>query len=278
MPIVNQGAGPHIHSKDSIPRIMWTVLLSLVPAVGAAPFVSGFPAFRVLVVASSSAILAEMGAQKILGRRPSVYDGSAFVTALLFALFLPPHLASWKVALGAAFGIIFGKQVFGGLGQNPFNPALVGCAFVFAAFSSSRDFSLDSAATAQSLPLAAGVLGGGLFLLLKGRVHWEIPLLYLAGYVLLSLASGPGEKGNAIFWPLLLAAFFMVTDPVTTPLTRMGEQWFALGAGVLSALFTISSTPFEGITCAILLMNAVNPWLDRQFRPSGGKKALGLFG
>ena len=273
--MIKSGA-PHIRGENSVPRIMWTVVLALVPAVVAFIFVSGFSAFRIFVVSSASALLAEMGIWKLRAKRATLYDGSALLTSILFALFLPADLASWKVALGSAFGIIFGKQVFGGLGQNPFNPALVGCAFVFAAFPASISAFRESLGALHSTSLASAILLGGLALLLMRLIHWEIPLLYLGGYALFCLALGYEAGEKVLDWPILLGAFFLVTDPVTTPLTRMGEQWFALGAGILSALFAASLNPFQGITYAVLWMNALNPWLDREFRPSRARSVYGL--
>ena len=274
MPIPKVSA-PHLRAKGSVPQIFWTTLLALVPAVLVFLFLKGFSSFRILTVSTASALLSEMGAEKFLGKRPSLYNGSALLSAFLFALFIPPDLASWKAALGAAFGIIFGKQIFGGLGQNPFNPSLVGCAFIFTLSSHPSVFFRESAGAAQSTVLAGMIFAGGLVLIFKRIIRWEVPLLYWGGYVLFCFALGD-EAGQSVFsWPLLAAAFFIVTDPVTTPVTRLGGQWFALGAGIGSAFFSKSTNLFQGITSAVLLMNALSPWLDTQFRPAGAKRIRG---
>lgn len=252
---------------------MWTFILALFPLVLVFLWTEKFDAFRVLAISSASGLLSEMGIQKILRKRVSLYDGSALLASLLFALFIPVHLASWQVALGAAFGMIFGKQIFGGLGQNPFHPAVVGCAFIFAAFAKSLNFGIPLIGV-ESYSLIIATALGGLILLFSKIIRWEAPLLYLTGYVLFSLALG--NPGGNFDWLLLAAAFFLVTDPVTTPLTRMGQQWFALGAGILSAFFSKSFPSFQGAIYAILGMNALNPWFDQLFRPAGARKVYRL--
>lgn len=261
MPIP-KGAAPHIRSKNSVPRIMWTFVLALLPTLFVFLWIGKFNAFRVLAVSAVSSLLSELVMQKILRKRGSLYDGTALLSSLLYALFMPLALPSWQVAAGASFGIIFGKQIFGGLGQNPFHPAAVGCAFVFITFNSSLPFLTLTGIEAYSL-LAAATLGG--LILISRKVRWEIPILYLAGFVLFS--TGLGEKGNIFDWPLLIAAIFLVTDPPTTPISRQGQQWFSLGAGILSAAYSKFFTPFEGVIYAVLFMNALNPWLDGLFRP-----------
>ena len=251
--------------------MIWTVNLALLPVLLAQILVSGFSAFRILVVASAAGLLAEAAMRKLLGKRQTLYDGTALLGSLLFALFVPVGLASWKVALGAVFGIIFGKQIFGGLGQNPLNPALVSAAFIFCAFP-------DSTGSFQNLPgpfastlLLSAVLLGGILLLFTQIVRWEIPLLYLTGYFLFCVALGTGGR-TKFEWPVLVSAFFLVTDPVTTPLTRNGQQRFAAAAGILTPFFAKIFGPFQGVACSVLLMNALNPWFDRPARFAKAKK------
>ncbi len=252
---------------------MWTFVLALLPTILVFLWTEKFDAFRVLVISTVSGLLSEFGMQRLLKKRGSLYDGSALLTSLLFALLIPLHLTSWQIALGAAFGMIFGKQIFGGLGQNPFHPAVVGCAFVFVAFAQPFHFEtplLD----AKAYSLIAATALGGCGLVFSKIIRWETPLLYFTGFVLFSLALG--EQREIFYGPLLVAAFFLATDLVTTPLTRMGQQWFALGAGILSALFSKPFPSSQGVIYAILWMNAFNPWFDQLFRPTGARKIYGL--
>jgi electron transport complex protein RnfD len=123
-------ASPHLHSGDSTPKIMWSVVFSLVPVVGAATFFFGPAALLVILACVLGALLPE----RLWGPRSATRDGSAAITGILLALTLPPGIPLWMAFLGGAFGIVFGKLVFGGLGQNVFNPALLGRAFLQAAF------------------------------------------------------------------------------------------------------------------------------------------------
>lgn len=243
------------------------MVLALVPALISFFFSSGFNAFRLVTVAAAAALLSEMMIRKIFGRRINLYDGSAMITGILIALLLPPALPSWMVALGSAFAVVIGKEIFGGLGQNIFNPALVGASFLFLSFPAARDF-LSTPSQAPAVIVIINIIAillGGALLLMKRLIAWEVPFLYLGAAGLLSLALG---QDHPLFSsPLLLAAFFIVTDPVTTPLTRTGNRWFALGAGLLSALFRQAMSPVEAFTSGILLMNGVTPWLDQWIHP-----------
>jgi electron transport complex protein RnfD len=129
--IVRVTASPHVRAADSTTRIMWSVVISLVPAIGASVYFFGPSAILILLASSAGCLLAE----RLFGtRRGSLADGSAMITGLLLGLTLPPGFPLWMAFLGGAFGMAFGKIVYGGLGQNIFNPALVGRAFLQAAF------------------------------------------------------------------------------------------------------------------------------------------------
>ena len=246
---------------------MWTVVLALLPVLLVSFFFSGFNAFRVLTIALASALLTEMAMRKILGNRVTLYDGSATITAILIALLVPSTLPSWMIALGSAFGIVMGKEIFGGLGQNIFNPALVGVSFLLLSFPSAREIFLAPTQTLEIVVSIVTLLLGGVFLWTKRLIVWEIPLLYLGAVGLLSIVLIPAEINSLFSKPILLAAFFIVTDPVTTPLTRTGSRRFALGAGLLTAAFRLAVGPAEALTSGILLMNGLSPWLDRPFHP-----------
>lgn len=274
MPSKKQGlphrtsASPHIRDKTSVPGIMWTVVLALLPLIISSLFFFGLPFFRTVTVALASALLSEMALRKIFQRRVSLYDGSAVITALLYALLLPPGVPSWMVALGAVFAVVVGKEIFGGLGQNPFNPALLGVAFLSASFPFIHDLFL--------LPLGEGMVRtnalliflGGLLLLIARVIHWETPLFYLGALCLTALVKGGGVGPYLFSGPILLGAFFLLTDPVTGPWMRPAERWYAMAAGFLTLLMARSLSAAEAVTWSILLMNALNPWLDRRFLPA----------
>lgn len=204
-------------------------------------------------------MLAETGIRRLFKKRGTLDEGSAVVTALLFALLLPPNVPSWKVFLGISFGIVFGKEIFGGLGQNPFHPALAGYAFFLATFSLGPDLSQTPSWEGREKIEAFLLLLGGLLLLTRRLIYWEIPLLYWGSLVLAGRGGGPFPSEMLFSRGILLAGFFFVTDPVTTPLSRAGQRWFALGAGLLTVFLSMSS--------GILLMNALTPRIDDLLGP-----------
>jgi electron transport complex protein RnfD len=246
-----------------------------------------------------------------MGRRITVGDGSAVVTGLLLALSLPPELPWWMTMFGAFFAIIIGKQVFGGLGHNLFNPALAGRAFLLASWANPMmtwkwpagsllwaGKSADAVASATMLELArkgffaqhgvsvpysqlfmgniAGSIGetsalallvGAVFLLAFQVIDWRIPLGYLGTLAALAVLSGQDPVFHLLSGGVLLGAFFMATDYVTTPVTSGGRFFFGLGCGVLTFLIRIYGGYPEGVTYAILLMNAAAPLLEKATIP-----------
>ncbi|MBI4115579.1 MAG: RnfABCDGE type electron transport complex subunit D [Candidatus Omnitrophica bacterium] len=256
---LKQTPTPHIRSEDSVPKMMWTEVFALLPFVLASFLFFGFNAFRILVVSTGTALLAEMGMRKLLGKKSTLYDGSTVVTAFLLALILPPSLPSWMVALGSLFAIVFGKEIFGGLGQNPFNPTLVGYAFLSIGFNSLMKHPLESTEGVQTWVFGVTLFLGAIILIFKRLIHGDVSLIYLGTIYLFSLALGQEPNELTFGSTVLLAAFFMVTDPVTTPVTRLGERWFAFGAGLLTLLLREPT--------GILVMNALTPWLDDRLRP-----------
>ena len=298
-------AAPHIRTAEDIPKIMYAVLIALIPAVIASAYFFRLLAIKLMVVCVITAVVSEYIFQRLRKKKITVVDGSAVITGLLLALTLPPSLPLWAAALGTFFAIAMGKQIFGGLGYNIFNPALLGRAFLMAAFpalmtSWTNPFSLDAVTGAtplaqmkftqsmvshQSLFLGnvSGSLGeasalalliGAIFLLIKGIIDWRIPVGYLGTVALWSgvfWLINP-EKFADPLWHLLagglmLGAFFMATDMVTTPVTRKGKWIFAVGCGVLLMLIRFWGGLPEGVMYSILLMNAVTPLINRSIQP-----------
>jgi len=297
---------PHIHKQTSISRIMWTVVISLVPAGIAGVIIFGFDALWVTLVAVAGAVLTEL----ILGiwakKKITVLDGSAVITGILLAFNLPSGVPLWLPIVGAVFSIAIGKQVFGGLGQNIFNPALVGRVFLMASwpkymttFAQPLRAGAGYDAITSATPLAilkegkvlehisylnlflgkhGGCIGevcilalliGAAILLIKGYISWHIPVTYIFTTAVLAYIFGAAQifHGDWLFHilsgGLILGAFFMATDYVATPLTAKGQLIFGLGCGLLTAVIRIWGGYPEGVSYAILMMNAATPFIDR---------------
>ena len=293
---------PHFHKPESVTRIMWMVVLSLIPAGAAGVFIFGASALRVIILGVASAVAAEAILQLLTKRKMTITDGSALITGLLLAYNLPPNVPFWLPIVGSCFAIAIGKQVFGGLGQNIFNPALVGRAFLMASWPGymtafTRPFHYDAVTSAT--PLAAlkegkfiehisyldlflgkhgGCIGevcivalvlGALFLLARGYISWHIPVTFIGtvGLFTFIFAHSRLFTGDWLFHVLsgglVLGAFFMATDYVTSPLTRKGQIVFGVGCGLLTAIIRLWGGYPEGVSYAILMMNAVTPIIDR---------------
>jgi electron transport complex protein RnfD len=297
---------PHLHKDESVSKIMWLVVLSLLPAGLAGAWVFGLGALRVIILGIVSALITEGILQVLTKRKVTILDGSAFLTGLLLAYNLPPKVPFWLPVVGSFFAIAIGKQVFGGLGQNIFNPALVGRVFLVASwpkymttFTQPLRAGAGFDAITSATPLAAlregkilesisywdlflgkrgGCIGevcilalliGALFLFLKNYISWHIPITYIATVGVLTYIFGPRGlfSGDWLFHVLsgglILGAFFMATDYVTSPLTHKGQIIFGLGCGLLTVVIRLWGGYPEGVSYAILMMNGAAPVIDR---------------
>ncbi|NLB34971.1 MAG: RnfABCDGE type electron transport complex subunit D [Elusimicrobia bacterium] len=311
---LNVSPAPHIKEKQTLPDIMKITLWALAfPAAGSI-FFFGVPALLLIIVTSLSALLAEIFVLKFLrkGKKGigSPSDMSALITGLILALVLPAGFPLWAAGLGAAFAIIIVKHTAGGLGRNIFNPALMGRAFLTAAFPvmittyainyrSISDYEAVSSATPLSAakferggeevtdaPLLAYFIGEkkgslgetsplliliGLSVLLIGKAaDWRLPAAYFGSFIFFSILVWlfyPGyslDPLTSLFTGgVMLGGAFMVTDPVTTPVTPKGKLVFGIGAGFLTMLIRVFSGYPEGVMFSILLMNAVTPLINR---------------
>jgi len=307
--ILTLSSSPHIRDEITVGRIMWAVIIALSPAVAASIYFFRLRAIELIAVCSLSSVVAEYLFLKIRGRG-TLNEPSALLTGLLLALTLPPTFPLWAAILGAIFAIVIGKQIFGGLGYNIFNPALIGRAFLVATFpvlmtSWVKPFTLDAVTTATPLgllrfqsqstlllPLFLGNISGSLgetsslalllgatYLMIKKYIDWRIPLSYLFTVALLSsifylinpLYGTP--PFHLLAGGLILGVFFMATDPVTTPLAKQSRWIFGLGAGVIVVIIRNWGGYAEGVMFSILLMNALTPLLDRYIKPKvlGGR-------
>lgn len=295
---------PHIHVKDSVNKIMWMVVLSLIPAGAAGVFIFGLGALWVILLCIGSAVISELILQKISKKKCTITDGSALITGLLLAYNLPASVPFWLPIAGSFFAIFIGKHVFGGLGKNIFNPALAGRAFLMSSWPKHMTTFIKPFDTVVSAtPLAAiregkflehltyldlflgnrgGCIGevcipalliGAAFLLIKKYITWHIPLSFILTTVLFTYVFGP--KGyfsgdwllQILSGGLVLGAFFMATDYVTSPLALKGQVFFGIGCGLITAVIRVWGGYPEGVSYAILIMNAGVPLLDRYVRP-----------
>jgi len=297
--------GPHLWREFSVWKIMHLVVLALMFPTAAGVYFFGYHALSVIAVSVAAAVLTEYGVKK-LRKRVFVMDGSAVVTGLLLALILPPTIPLWMVAVGSVFSIAIVKEAFGGLGHNIFNPALGGRAFMAACFSvkmttwvAPTGFGADAVTTATPLSSSfiwegdklslyrdlllgntGGSIGetsalliliGGILLLALGIISWRIPVAYIGTVALLTLALGQDAIFHVLAGGLMLGAFFMATDYVTSPITARGKIIFGIGAGILTVVIRRFGGLPEGVCYSILFMNAITPLIDRyvKVRPYG---------
>ena len=315
---------PHLRSKRTVAGTMRGVLIGLAPAVAASIYFFQLHAVLLILTCVAACCATEAVFQKLRRKPVALSDWSAVVTGVLLALVLPPRLFPVQVAggtdlaaeatwlgvavIGSVFAIAVVKQLFGGLGSNVFNPALMGRAFLMAAFPGflttwTHPVSLTALdAVTEATPLAAwkfgltptplvnlllgnvpGSLGetcalaliiGGIYLIVAGHADWRIPLAMLAtvaaltgGLWLLDSQQYASPVFHLFAGGLMLGAFFMATDPVTTPVTKVGRWVFGIGAGALVVLIRIKGGLPEGVMYSILLMNAVTPLINRYTRP-----------
>ena len=299
-------ASPHIRSKINTVFLMNMVSISLLPAtIGGIVIFGWFNTLPLILVSIVSAIVSEAILQKIL-RIPLTYlDGSALVTGFLLALCCPPGIPLWLPAIGSFFAI-FSKQVFGGLGHNPFNPALIGRAFLVLSFPAHMTSWLkpfDTVTTSTPLAVFAengmegvmsifqgslpamyqtmllGIRGGcigevfipglliGLIVLLVSKtIQWYIPAIYVATVFVFSWLFGMDPIFSILSGGVMFGAFFMATDYVTSPMLPSSKIIYGFGCGFLNVLIRFFANMPEGTTFAILLMNVITPLLDNRIK------------
>jgi len=297
------GPAPHLHSGDSVPKVMTDVVVALMPAVIWAVYIFGPGAVMTLVTALVGAVAVEAIWQRCVGRPSTIGDGSALVTGLILALNVPANLPWWMTLSAVVIAIVFGKQVYGGLGHNPFNPAAVGRVFLLLSFPVAMTAQwqdafapLRTAATplgilknhgAAQLPswdlLFFGMKGGSMgeisvFLLLLGaayllwrrRIGWEVPVSFLGTMAVVAFVfwrHDPARFASPLFHLLtggaVIGAFFMATDMVTMPLGRKARLVFGCGCGLITMMIRLWGGYPEGVSFAILIMNALAPMLER---------------
>lgn len=295
---------PHIHSGKSTQGIMSDVLISLLPATIAGTIIFGVKALLVIAVCVICSVGFEFLFNLITKKDQTITDLSAAVTGLLLALNLSVDVPLWQCAIGSLFAIIVVKCLFGGIGQNLVNPAITARVFMLVAFGSMAvpSFPVDSVATAT--PLAAeqmptlidmflgtygGAIGetctaalllGGLYLIFRRVITWQVPVTFIATVFAFSFFMEGFDATKALSLVMaggvFIGAFFMATDYTTSPPTAWGKVIFGIGAGLLTCLIRYFGTYPEGVSFAILFMNILTPYINRWTRrkifAAGGKE------
>ncbi len=292
--LLHISVSPHIHGNKSTRGFMLDVILALLPATIAGTIIFGAGALLVIALCVGTCVVSEFLFNLILKRKQTIGDLSAVVTGLLLALNLPANVPLWQAIVGSVFAIIIVKCFFGGLGCNIVNPAITARVFMLVAFGSmaAPAFPLDAVAGATPLvqlsegtvpaikDLFLGTIGGaigetcslalligGAYLLIRKVISWHIPVSFIATVFIFSLCVEGFDFTKALAWilsgGLLIGAFFMATDYVTSPTTPLGSIIFGIGAGLITALIRFWGGYPEGVSFAILLMNILTPFIDK---------------
>jgi electron transport complex protein RnfD len=321
MGLLTVSGSPHVHGEQSVKKIMWGVVIALIPAMLVSFWYFGLPAIIVTLTAVISCLVFEYLIQKyILKETPTITDGSAVITGILLAFNVPSSLPLWQMIIGSLVAIGIAKMTFGGLGKNPFNPALVGRVFLLISFPVDmttwpKPVPVWTLADAVTGPTSLGVLKeglakgdtvsqlashlpsmqnlfiggvggslgevsalaliiGGIYMLIRRIISWHIPVSYIltvAIFTGIMWNINPERYINPLFHlfagGLMLGAIFMATDMVTSPMSYSGMIIFGIGCGVLTVLIRLWGAYPEGVSFAILIMNALVPLINKGFKP-----------
>ena len=302
-------SSPHIHSGNSTNRIMLDVVIALLPVSVVGCVIFGWKSLLVLFSTTAASVVSEYIFNLIAKKKQTVGDFSAVVTGLILGLNMRADAPIWQCVIGAVFAIVVVKCLFGGLGSNFANPAATARIFLFIAFAEtlqggSQVTLVDVSSTATPLEVMKngnlselpslfdmffGLYGGAIgetctvailigfaYLVIRRVVHFETSLIYIGTVYVLSLIATNDPlislysilSGGVVF-----AAVFMITDYVTTPITRTGKMVFAVGCGLITFLIRFYGSYPEGVSFAILLMNIISPYIEKWTtkKPLGGK-------
>ena len=311
---------PHVHSTENTRKIMYRVILALVPALLVALYYFGWYALRLTLVTVITCMLTEWLIQMFLIKGPiTINDGSAALTGLLLAFNVPANLPVWMAIVGSVVAIGIGKMAFGGLGKNPFNPALVGRVFMLVSFPTAMTtwpqvqpiFSKGFFADAVTGPTPLGILKesgaetlsqldqmqfidmvlgnrggafgeicaialllGAIYLICRKVIDIATPLsilltvfVFTGIFYLIDPTHYIAPWYHIVYGGLILGAFFMATDMVTTPMTTKGKILFGFGVGAITVVIRLWGAYPEGVSFAILIMNAFTPLINKAFKP-----------
>lgn len=328
---------PHIHSDESVKKIMYSVVYAMIPAMLISIYFFGLDAVRVILISVISCVLFEYLIQKYMIRgNVTINDGSAIITGVLLAFNVPSNLPVWIIIIGAFAAIGIAKMSFGGLGKNPFNPALVGRVFLLISFPvdmtswpipkplfaksitdaitgptplgivkeglkndrtiqdifekgtkiivDGQDVIVKIPGYAQELMgnmggslgevSAIALLLGTVYLFIKRIITWEIPVSFIGSVLVFTgilWLIDPTYYVNPLFHlvtgGLILGVFYMATDMVTSPMSSKGQFIFGLGAGIITVIIRVWGAYPEGVSFAILIMNALVPLINKGLKP-----------
>lgn len=312
----NISSSPHIRSKVTSGNIMLMVVIALLPATFFGVYNFGLPALIMMVSTTAASVLTEFIYEKLMHKKVTVGDFSAVVTGMLLGLNMPPTAPWWMGALGSVFAILIVKQLFGGLGQNFMNPALGARCFLLLSFTGPmtsfvydgvtgptplsyvKEGALDQVNTMDMLiGTIPGTIGetsviaiiiGAIFLILMGVIDLRIPGTYIVTFVVfVGIFGHVAHPEIGFFDPtyltahlcgggLMLGAWFMATDYVTSPITKKGQYLYGICLGVLTGLFRIFGGSAEGVSYAIIISNLLVPLIEKVTLPKpfgkGGEK------
>ena len=313
---------PHVHQDLTVPKLMYGVVIAMIPAMLVSFYMFGLGAARVFLITILACLFFEYVIQRYLIKGPiTINDGSALVTGVLLAFNVPSSVPAWMLIVGALVSVGMGKMSFGGLGKNPFNPALVGRVFMLISFpvemttwpkpivsrgyfsfagldekvmdtitgptplailqeegagavSTNMNLLLGQMSGSMGEISALALLIGGFYMLFKKIITWHIPVAYFgSAFVLAGILwlADPTMYADPLFHMvtggMMLGVFYMATDYVSSPISAKGQIIFGAGAGVLTILIRVFGAYPEGVSFAILIMNAFTPLINSQIKP-----------
>ena len=308
-------SSPHIRSNEDTRSIMLDVIIALLPAMGWSIYCFGIKALVLTLVSVVSCVFFEWAYRKLMKKSCMVGDLSAVVTGMLLSFVCPVDLPWWVIIIGAFFSIVVVKQLYGGIGCNFLNPALAGRAFLLASYATAMTTwaipKIRPDVTSAATPMAimkegteeafttlmsnysigdmfigkvGGSLGevsalcllvGGIYLLIRKVISWQIPVAYIGTVAVLTLIAAPVGMDNVQYMlynvfggGLMLGAIFMATDYATSPVTKPGQLIFGLGCGLLTCFIRRFGSYPEGVCYSILIMNCTTWLLDKYIRPT----------
>ncbi len=314
---------PHVHTNESVRKIMYTVFYAMLPAMLVSFYFFGLDAVRVMAISVTACVLIEYLIQRYMIKGDlTINDGSAIVTGVLLAFNVPTNLPTFIIIIGAIVSIGIAKMAFGGLGKNPFNPALVGRVFLLISFPvqmtswpipkpnfptaladvitgptplgilkegvgagqtvqqvmseipSYLELMIGNQGGSMGEMSAIALLLGAIFMFSRKVITWHIPVAYLVssvGFAAIMWLIDPTYYANPLFHlvtgGLMLGIFYMATDMVSSPMSAKGQIIYGVGCGVITMVIRFWGGYPEGVSFAILIMNAFAPLITNQFKP-----------